>query len=107
MNFLRRVYLLLLGLLLVIAVTLVLMSPQAVGTWVGSISELSPVLRLVITIVIDLFLLTLMYVQIRPDPGAKVNGLVMRGSGAITEVSVESARDRILKAVGDVPDVTG
>jgi hypothetical protein len=105
MNFLRRIYLLLLGLLLVIAVTLLLLSPQAVGSWVGSISELSPVVRLAITIVIDLFLLVLMYLQVRPDPGAKVNGLVMRGSGAITEVSVESARDRILKAVSDVPDV--
>ncbi len=75
------------------------------GGWVGSISELSPVLRLAITIVIDLFLLLLMYLQVRPDPGSKVNGLVMRGSGAITEVSVESARDRILKAVSDVADV--
>jgi hypothetical protein len=104
-NFLRRIYLLLLGLLLVIMVTLLLLSPQAVGGWVGSISELSPVIRLAVTIVIDLFLLLLMYLQVRPDPGAKVNGLVMRGSGAITEVSVESARDRILKAVSDVPDV--
>lgn len=105
MNFLRRIYLLLLGLLLVIMVTLLLLSPQAVGGWVGSISELSPVIRLAITIVIDLFLLLLMYLQVRPDPGSNVNGLVMRGSGAITEVSVESARDRILKAVNDVPDV--
>jgi len=105
MNFLRRIYLLLLGLLLVIAVTLLLLSPQAVGAWVGSISELSSVFRLGLTIVIDLFLLILMYLQVRPDPGAKVNGLVMRGSGAITEVSVESARDRILKAVRDVSDV--
>jgi hypothetical protein len=104
-NFLRRIYLLLLGLLLVIMVTLLLLSPQAVGGWVGSISELSPVIRLAITIVIDLFLLLLMYLQVRPDPGSKLNGLVMRGSGAITEVSVESARDRILKAVNDVPDV--
>jgi hypothetical protein len=30
---------------------------------------------------------------------------MMQASGAITEVSVESARDRILKAVSDVPDV--
>src|SRR5262249_7529851 len=28
-----------------------------------------------------------------------------RGSGAVTEVSIESARERILKAVSDVPDV--
>jgi hypothetical protein len=104
-NFLRRIYLLLLGLLMVIMVTLLLMSPQAVGGWVGSISELSPVIRLAITIVIDLFLLLLMYLQVRPDPGSKIDGLVMRGSGAITEVSVESARDRILKAVNDVSDV--
>jgi hypothetical protein len=105
LNFLRRVYLLLLGLLLVIMVTLLLLSPQAVGSWVGSISELSPVVRIAITVVVDLFLLALMYLQVRPDPGSKVNGLLMRGSGAVTEVSVESARERILKAVNDVPDV--
>ncbi|HSS97168.1 MAG TPA: hypothetical protein VLK33_09065, partial [Terriglobales bacterium] len=105
MNFLRRVYLLLLGLLLVIMVTLLLLSPQAVGTWVGSISELSLVVRIIITVVVDLFLLALMYFQVRPDPGSKVTGLIMRGSGAVTEVSVESARERILKAVSDVPDV--
>jgi hypothetical protein len=105
LNFLRRVYLLLLGLLLVIIVTLLLLSPQAVGTWVGSISELSPVVRIIITVVVDLLLLALMYLQVRPDPGSKVTGLLMRGSGAVTEVSVESARERILKAVSDVPDV--
>jgi hypothetical protein len=86
-------------------VTLLLLSPQAVGTWVGSISELSTVVRIIITVVVDLFLLALMYLQVRPDPGSKVTGLLMRGSGAVTEVSVESARERILKAVSDVPDV--
>jgi hypothetical protein len=105
MNFLRRVYLLLLGLLLIIAVTLLLLSPEAVGTWVGSISELSLVVRIAVTVVIDLILFALMYIQVRGDPRTKVNGLVMRGSGAVTEVSIESARERILKTVSDVPDV--
>lgn len=105
MNFLRRVYLLLVSLLLVIVVTALLLSPQTVIEWVGQVSELAVALRVALAVIFGLLLLALMYVQIRPDPKPQTGGLMMRASGALTEVSVESARDRILKAVNDVPDV--
>jgi hypothetical protein len=105
MNFLRRIYLLLVSLLLIIVVTALLLSPETIISWVGSISEISSVIRILLAVVFGLLLLALMYVQIRPDRIRNMNGLMMRGSGAVTEVSVESARERILKAVSDVPDV--
>jgi hypothetical protein len=50
-------------------------------------------------------LLILFILSVRPSRKTNTTGLIMRASGAITEVSVESARERILKAVNDVPDV--
>lgn len=105
MNFLRRIYLLLVSLLLIIVVTALLLSPETVISWVGSISEITPLIRILLAVVFGLLLLALMYIQIRPDPLRNMSGLMMRGSGAVTEVSIESARERILKAVSEVPDV--
>ncbi len=104
MNFLRRLYVFLLSLLLIIVVTILLLAPGSVSSWMGSIAELSPILRVVGAVVINALLVVLAFLQIRPGKPT-TTGLMMRGAGAITEVSVESARDRILKAVSDVPDV--
>lgn len=104
MNLLRRLYVFLLSLLLIIVVTILLLAPGSVSSWMGSIAELSPILRVVGVVVINGLLVVLAFLQIRPGKQT-TTGLMMRGAGAITEVSVESARDRILKAVSDVPDV--
>jgi hypothetical protein len=105
LNLLRRIYLLLVSLLLVIVVLALLLSPEIVVTWVGRVSELSPVIRILVAVVLGAMLLALMFIQVRPDPRSSMTGLMMRGSGAVTEVSIESARDRILNAVNAVPDV--
>jgi hypothetical protein len=62
-------------------------------------------LRIVIAVLLDLVLLALAYLQIRPARKPESTGLTMRSSGAVAEVSVESARERILKAVSEVSDV--
>lgn len=82
-----------------------MLSPQTVSVWAGTISEQSSLIRVLVTVIVGALLLFVMWLQIRPDPKAQMTGLMMRVSGAITEVSVESARERILKAVSDVPDV--
>ncbi len=105
MNILRRLIVLLMGLALIGATAIFLLFPQLVGAWAASISEAPLLIRLLLTVVIDAVLLILISTLIRPDPKAKLSGLVMRTSGALADVSVESARERILKAVGDVKDV--
>ncbi|MBZ0282493.1 MAG: hypothetical protein K8L97_17265 [Anaerolineae bacterium] len=84
---------------------LFLLTPQTIGMWAGAISEQPIIIRILAMVGGGLILLLLTWLQIRPDPKARMAGLMMRASGAITEVSVESARERILKAVSDVPDV--
>ncbi|MBL8156816.1 MAG: hypothetical protein JNM70_21750 [Anaerolineae bacterium] len=105
MNILRRLIVLLMGVALIGATAALLLVPKNVGEWAGSISEVSLVIRLLLAVVIGAVLLLLTLALIRPDPRAKLPGLVMRTSGALADVSVESARERILKAVGDVKDV--
>jgi hypothetical protein len=105
MTFLRRFYLALLSILLAVGLTVMLVLPQTVTGWVGALSEQSSILRIIAAVVLDVLILAFLYVQVRPDPRASATGLMMQASGAITEVSVDSARARILKAVSDVPDV--
>lgn len=105
MNILRRLIVLLMGIALIAATLALLLFPQMVGVWAGSISDSSQVIRLLLAVVIGTALLLLTFALIRPDPRTKLTGLVMRTSGALADVSVESARERILKAVGDVKDV--
>lgn len=105
MNLLARVYLLLITLLLVILLTVFLLSPAIVSEWAANISEVSGLLRIVVAVLLDVVLLALAFLQIRPARRPAATGLMMRASGAVTEVSVDSARDRILKAVSDVRDV--
>ncbi len=105
MNFLTRVYLLLLVLLVGIALTVFLLWPAVVSDLAGSVAEISPVLRLLLAAAVDLVLLALLFVQFRSNRRPETTGLMMRAPGAVTEVSIDSARDRILKAVSDVTDV--
>lgn len=65
MNFLTRVYLLLLVLLVGIALTVFLLWPAVVSDLAGSVAEISPVLRLLLAAAVDLVLLALLFVQFR------------------------------------------
>ncbi len=105
MNILRRLIVLLMGLILTGVVAVIFLFPQGVSVWAASISEWSWVIRVLLAVLIGAALLLLTVALIRPDPRVKLPGLVMRTSGALADVSVESARERILKAVSDVKDV--
>lgn len=106
MKITRGVFILLAGLLLVVLLTVLLVAPQTLISWASLISELPVTARVAGAILLDLLLLALVYLQIRPAPrvGSK-DGLVMRASDTITEVSVASTRERIQNAVSEVPDV--
>jgi hypothetical protein len=105
MSFLKRLYFLFLTLVLFALVVILLLSPGTANSWLANIAEQSVVVRAFVTLVIGVILFGLTYNQIRSDPRSKATGLMMRTSGAIAEVGVESVRERILKAVGAVPDV--
>lgn len=106
MNFLGRFLLFLLTVLVIVVLTVFLLSPLTIRDWTGNISEISSVVRVVIAVLIDLVLLALLFSQLRPARQQPTSsGLMMRATGTLTEVSVDSARERILKAVSDVPDV--
>lgn len=105
MNFLKRLYLLLLTAALIVVVVVVLLAPGSISSWASSIMEAPVLLRVLVTLVIGLVLGALTFMQIRGERRNRMTGLMMRAVGAITEVNVDSARDRILKAVSDLPDV--
>lgn len=104
-NFLKRLYLLLVTIILAVVVFIALLAPVQMGSWLtNSLSETSSILRIVLAATLGGGLLAITYLQVRPVR-QEHSGLVMKVSGAITDVSIESARDRILKAVEAVPDV--
>lgn len=105
MGLLKRVYLLLVTLLLIAAIVLLLLLPQTVSSWSAAITEQSVFVRVILAALAGIGLFSLTYLQIRPDRREKATGLMMRSSGAITEVSVESTRERILKVVSAVSGV--
>ncbi|MBL8163012.1 MAG: hypothetical protein JNJ61_13580 [Anaerolineae bacterium] len=105
MNFLKRLYLLILTVALIAVVVLFLLAPGSVNGWTGSIMEAPVLLRVLVALVVALLLGALTTMQIRGERRNRMSGLMMRAGGAITEVSVDSARGRILKAVSDLPDV--
>jgi hypothetical protein len=104
-NFLKRLYLILVTVFLAVIVVMALLAPFQVGDWLtNTLAQTSVILRIVLGVILGGGLLALTYLQVRPVAQER-NGLVMRVSGAITDVSIESARDRILKTIEAVPDV--
>jgi hypothetical protein len=108
-SFLKRILLILLGLALISLVTVVFLVPQALVSAGVRLEEILPVARVIIVVIVDLIILALLYFVVRPSDTPKArNGsgtLVVRASGALADVNPESARERILRAVRDVPDV--
>jgi hypothetical protein len=105
LSFLRRLVLVLLGLVLIALIAILLLVPEAVISFGQTLSQISPVVRTLIAIVAALFILALLSLQVRPGRYTNRDGLIVRTSGALADVSTESARERVLKAVRDVPRV--
>ncbi|MBC7809994.1 MAG: hypothetical protein H7175_02545 [Burkholderiales bacterium] len=105
MKIVRRVLTALLEIVLVVVVTALLLVPDVVAQIVQSLDNVAFIIRLLIAALLDALLLGLLYFQLRPERRLNENGLMVKASGAVTDVSIESARERILKAVSNVPDV--
>lgn len=105
MSLLRRISLILLGLLLVVIVTLVLLVPDLLVRIGTSLAQISPIIRTALVIVANVLILAVLYLQIRPTPRANSNGLIVKASGVLADVSPESAQQRIVKAVRSVQNV--
>lgn len=105
MNFLKRLLLILLSLSLAALVTGLFLSPESIERIAESIEAIPYFLRVLLVAIADLLILVILYFQVRPAPHPNKNGLIVRASGALADVSVESASERILRAVREVPDV--
>lgn len=103
LNFLKQTVSWIGVILLCVFVTLVVLSPVAVGAQIESIS---PFVRLLLVVGLNGGLLGAAYLRMRQPPAKPVTGLIVRSPGAITEVSVESVRERILKTLNNLPDIT-
>lgn len=105
MNFLRRFALIVYGLALLALVTVILMFPRDVARAIESISRFSSLERGIVTFVVDVLILLALYLLVRQVRPYSKDGLIVRASGALTDVSVDSARERILRAINAVPNV--
>ena len=96
----------LVGISLAILVTVLLLNPDSIVTLALNLSATSALIRLPLAILVDVIMLAVIVVLVRGErsPHSR-SGLMVKAQGAIADVSVNSARDRILRAVRDVPDV--
>ncbi len=107
MSILRRITLILFGLLFITIITVALLVPQALISIVARIDPIPTPLRLVLVIAIDVIILALIYSLIRRRRVVNKGGLeVKSGRGnVLADVSTESARERVLKVIREVPAV--
>lgn len=106
MSFIRKLIIVLVGVSLALLVTVLLLSPDAIMSLAFNIRDTSAFIRLPLAIIIDIIVLALIVLLVRNErtPTA-VGGLTVKAQGAHADVSIESARERILRAVREVPDV--
>ncbi len=107
MSILRRIVLIVFGLLFITIITIALLVPQALRAIATNVDGLATPVRLIIVIVIDIVILALIYSLIRHRRVVNKGGLVVKSSGGnvLADVSADSARERILKVIRDVPAV--
>lgn len=106
MALVRKIVIVLVGISLALLVTILLLSPDTLARFAASLSETSAFVRLPLAILLDAVVLAVIVVLVRGDRLPRsTTGLMVKAQGAIADVSIESARDRILRAVRDVPDV--
>jgi len=103
----RRIVIALAGISLALLITVLLLDPRSIDELALNILLTSVLLRLPAAILFDLIVLAVVVVLVRSErvPRPASAGLVVKAQGVIADVSVESARERILRAVRAVPDV--
>ncbi len=106
MTLIRKIIIVLVGLSLAILMTVLLVNPDAIVALAPSLGSASALIRLPLAILIDALILAVLTILVRETRQTRSgSGLMVKAQGAIADVSVESATDRILKAVRDVPEV--
>lgn len=98
MNLLRRLVLVVVLVLVGIILTAILVQPDL-------IARLDSGVRVILAILIDLILFGLLAVILRRERVPNETALMVRAPGAVADVSVASAQERILRAVRSVPGV--
>jgi len=88
-------------------ITIALLVPQALRSIANNVDGFATPVRLVIVIIVDIIILALIYSLIRHRRVVNKGGLVVKSGGGnvLADVSPESARERILKVIRDVPAV--
>jgi len=102
----RRVIIVLVGISLAILVTVLFLNPESISNLAFNLTITSGLIRLPLAILIDVVILAVIVVLVRgertPQPSG---GLIVKAQGAITDISIDSARDRVLRAIREVPGV--
>jgi hypothetical protein len=95
----------LIGVSLALLVAVLLLSPSTIVDLATSLGDTSLVVRLPLAVIIIVIILALVYLLLRGERIRKDEGLHVRAGGALADVSIDSARMRILKAVREVRGV--
>ncbi len=105
MNLIVRILVVLLALLLVAFATVLLITPLTVANFIEQLDNVSPIARVAAVIILYLIAIGLITLRFRSRPRTDGDMLYVRAAGAQAALTVGSVRDRILKAVGQVPGV--
>lgn len=105
MDFLRRLTLLLYGLALLALVVVLLLFPDTVADALRSLGDVPSTTRGAIAVVVGFVIVVAIFLMVRSPRVEHKDGLIVKTPGALADVSISSARERILKAVLDVPNV--
>jgi hypothetical protein len=103
-NVVRRVIAFLIGFLLLALLTVLLLVPESVSTF---LEDLSVVIRIALVILLYAIALFLVYQEFRLGERRQLQGLLVKAPGAVAALSVESARERVLAAIEKLPGVVG
>lgn len=106
MRFLKRISLVFGELALGLFVIILLASPATVRLWIEQVESLNFIIRLGLAIVINVAMFFVILMQLRRPRNAQKDDLVVKISGAIADVSVDSVRERVTKAVHAIADVS-
>lgn len=106
MSFVRKLIIVLVGASLGLLVTVLLLNPTSIISLAANLETTSILIRLPLVILIDVVILAIIVVLVRSERQPRPNdALIVKAQGVHADVSIDSARERLLRAVRDVPDV--
>lgn len=105
MKWAKRIAVIMAELALAIFITILLVSPVTIRTWVDAVNDLNLLIRLGAVIGINIGFFRLITMQIRKRKILNNDDLIVKISGVIADVSLDSVRERVTKAVQAIKDV--